>query len=247
MGLAIRTNVNAPWYSKIVNPVPAKTLEGWFDLSGGQLSRIGYNRAPGKPDAIRHGVPTLSGTHAAMSYATGFLETRIEETADFTWLVLGKVPGALGGTGTTTAAPYIGNYQAANDGAQLYHITDTSLTGNAVRDNGSGGTTSASATISTSEAPTDWGIRTQRTGDGSGGTRINNLTTGQTSLQSFVGVRILAPSRYLRIGATHSTGTFQGTVHVSLAVAYSALLTDAELALVEELMLAHADRVGIAI
>lgn len=237
----------APWYTKVIPPV-TRNLEGWFCFDT-SLERIGFNRAPGKGNAKLVGNPTIFPTHARFKGGNNFLETLISETAKFTVLVVGKVPGPLGGTGTPTAAPYVGTYAGAGNnplgtgGMCLYHQTDTTLGGQAWRVNAAGdGTTSSQANAA--DSPTAWGLRALRC-DGANGTKVMNLTTGISANQPLATERVVSISP-VRIGGVYGT-TFLGETDISHAVIYSDALTDDELALVAASMRKRMARFGIAV
>ena len=130
----------APWYTKVIPPV-SRGLEGWFCFDTA-IERVGFNRALGKSNAKVIGAPVVFSTHARFKGGSNYLETAIAETPDLTIIVVGKASGPLGGTGTSTAVPYVGNYGGASNGlsggVELYHITDSTLTGQANRLNSAG-------------------------------------------------------------------------------------------------------------
>ncbi|AIR90238.1 hypothetical protein [Pseudomonas cremoricolorata] len=235
----------APWYTKVIPPV-SRGLEGWFCFDT-SLDRIGYNRASGKANARLVGVPSVFSTHARFKGGVNFLETAIAETEEFTVLVVGKAAGPLGGTGTATAVPYVGNYAGASPGLagglQLYHISDTTLTGQANRLNSTGdGSTSAQSQIS--DVAANWGIRCLRS-SGSGGNQTWNLTTGVKGNQQLTTKRLLA-SVPLRIGGTYAS-TFGGESDVSHVAVYSVALTDDEITVVAAAMRKRMARLGVIV
>lgn len=237
----------APWYTKVIPPV-TRSLEGWFCFDT-SLERIGYNRAPGKGNAKLVGIPTVFATHARFKGGSNYLETLIAETEQFTILVVGKVPGALGGTGKPTAAPYVGNYAGqsnsslGNGGACIYHQTDATLGGQAWRVNAEGtGNTSSQATMA--DVPTTWALRALRS-SGAAGTKVMNLTTGVRSNQSLATQRVTSSSP-LRIGGVYGT-TFLGETDISHVAIYSAALTDDEITQVAAVMKKRMARLGIAV
>lgn len=246
MGLGlIAPGTQAPWYTKIIPPVE-RGLEGWFCFDTA-ANRLGFNRALGKGDAKLVGNPTVFPAYTRFKGGSNFLETQIAETEKFTWFIVGKVPGPLGGTGTTTAAPYIGNYAGVatnplgGGGAELYHQTDTTLGGQAWRVNAAGdGTTSSQATMA--DVPTSWAVRALRS-DGANGTKVFNLTTGVSSNQSLATARSLSSSP-LRIGGAYGT-TFLGETDIAMAVAYSVALTDAEMATIKAALTKRMAALGI--
>lgn len=248
MGLKlISPGALAPWYTKIIAPV-TDSLEGWFCFDTA-LERIGFNRAPGKGNARIIGNPTVYSTHARFKGGANFLETLVSEPEKFTVLVVGKVPGLLGGTGTPTAAPYIGTQAGESSsplgpgGMALYHITDTTFTGTAWRVTADGtGTTSSQANAN--DTPTTWGLRALRC-DGVNGTKLINLTTGISSIQPLATPRVRS-TQPLRIGGVYGT-TFLGETDISHVVIYSRALSDDELALVAAAMRKRMLRLGITV
>ena len=248
MGLKLTSpGALAPWYTKTIPPV-TRALEGWFCFDT-SLERIGFNRAPQKGNARMVGQPTVFATHARFKGGVNYLETLIPETAAMTILVVGKVPGPLGGSSTTTAAPYIGTLSGATanptlpGGIALYHITDATLTGNANRMNAAGdGYTTGQANMT--DNPTVWGIRMLRTSS-AGGTRVANLTTGGFANQSLATNRLVTTVP-LRIGGTYAS-TFLGETDISHVAIYSDALTDDEVALVAASMRKRMARLGIVI
>lgn len=237
----------APWYTKVIPPV-VRNLEGWFCFDTA-LERIGFNRAPGKGNAKLVGNPTVYPTHARFKGGTNYLETLIAESAKFTVLVVGKAAGPLGGTGTPTAAPYVGNYAGVSSsplgsgGMCLYHQTDTTLGGQAWRVNATGdGATSSQATAA--DTPATWGLRVLRC-DGVNGTKVMNLTTGINSNQPLATPRITALSP-LRIGGVYGT-TFLGETDISHVVVFSDALTDDEISQVAAVMRRRMARLGILV
>lgn len=248
MGLKLTSpGALAPWYTKVIPPV-IRNLEGWFCFDTA-LERIGFNRAPGKGNAKLVGNPTVFGTHARFKGGANYLETLIAESVKFTVLVVGKTPGPLGGTGTPTAAPYVGNYAGASSnplgsgGMCLYHQTDTTLGGQAWRVNSTGdGTTSSQATAN--DTSSAWGLRVLRS-DGVNGTKVMNLTTGISSNQPLATTRITATSP-LRIGGVYGT-TFLGETDISHVVVFSDALTDDEINQVAAVMRRRMARLGILV
>lgn len=248
MGLKLTSpGALAPWYTKTIPPV-TRALEGWFCFDTA-LERIGYNRAPQKGNARMIGQPTVFATHARFKGGVSYLETLIPETAAMTILVVGKLPGALGGTGTTTAAPYVASLSGATanpslpGGVALYHTTDTTLTANANRMNSAGdGYTTGQANMA--DNPTNWGLRMLRTSS-AGGTRVSNLTTGAFANQSLATNRLVTTVP-LRIGGTYAS-TFLGETDISHVAIYSDALTDDEVALVAAAMRKRMARLGIAV
>jgi len=235
----------APWYTKVIPPV-SRGLEGWFCFDTA-IERVGFNRALGKSNAKVIGAPVVFSTHARFKGGSNYLETAIAETPDLTIIVVGKASGPLGGTGTSTAVPYVGNYGGASNGlsggVELYHITDSTLTGQANRLNSAGdGSTSASAQIA--DVAANWGIRCLRTSV-AGGTQAWNLTTNVKGSQPLATSRLLA-SVPLRIGGTYAT-TFTGESDISHVAIFSVYLNDEEVALVAASMRKRMSRLGVSV
>ncbi|MCO7594283.1 MULTISPECIES: hypothetical protein [Pseudomonas] len=232
MGLKfISPGALAPWYTKVIPPV-TRALEGWFCLDTA-IERVGFNRAPGKANASIVGNPVVSANSVRFKGGENFLETQIKETEKFTYIVVGKVPGPLGGTGPATSAPYVGDYGGspigpyASSGTLLYHTTDTSLTALAWRENEAGtGPTSATATIT--DEPTSWAIRSI-VSNGDLGTRVTNHTTGATANQPLATPRLMGSSP-LRIGSVYGTN-MRGETEISFVAIFSDALTPDEIAL----------------
>ena len=237
----------APWYTKTIVPV-TRSLEGWFCFDTA-LERIGFNRAPGKANAKIVGAPVVSANSVRFKGGSNFLETVISETEKFTYIVVGKTIGPLGGTGTATSAPYIGNYGGVpigaypSSGSLLYHLTDTSLTALAWRVNTEGtGSTSGTATIT--DTPAAWGLRVM-VSNGELGTKVTNHTIGTTGNQPLATPRLLSSSP-LRIGAVYGTNML-GETDISFVAAYSDALTDAEIALLLPVIRKRMLRLGIVV
>jgi hypothetical protein len=237
----------APWYTKVIPPV-TRSLEGWFCFDTA-MERIGFNRAPGKANAKIVGAPIVSANSARFKGGVNFLETVIQETEKFTHIVVGKAAGPLGGSGVATSAPYIGNYGGVpigvypSSGNLLYHLTDTTLTALAWRENAEGtGATSGTATMN--DTPTAWAIRSI-VSNGALGTKVTNHTTGQTGNQPIATPRLLSSSP-LRIGAVYGTN-MRGETDISFVATYSDALTDAEIALLLPVIRKRMLRLGIVV
>jgi hypothetical protein len=237
----------APWYTKVIPPV-TRSLEGWFCFDTA-LERIGFNRAPGKSNAKVIGLPVVSTNSARFKGGSNFLETVIPESEKFTYIVAGKTVGPLGGTGSLTSAPYIGNYGGSpigpypSSGTLLYHTSDITLTALAWRENADG-TAPTSGTATLNDTPTAWGIRSM-VSNGALGTKVTNHTTGLTANQP-IGTPRLQSSSPIRIGGVYGTN-MRGETDISHVAVFSAALTDDEVGQVVAVMRKRMARLGIVV
>ncbi|CNH15967.1 hypothetical protein [Yersinia intermedia] len=242
----------APWYTKVSPPV-IRGLEGWFCFDT-DISRIAFNRAPGKSDAVIVGLPVVNDKFSRFKGLSNYLNTNIPESTEMTVFVVGKsavnlpeqsIPANYAGY-----PMYFGNYPGGDStvpghttyGCGLFHDTPTKLSMTASRlSAGTGLATSAQAQIT--DTPSAWGLRVVRVGEGVK-TRTMNLTTGVAGEYAAITQRL--PSTHtLRIGGAYST--FTGEVDISQIVIYSAALTDEEIAAVASLMRVRSARLGITV
>lgn len=249
----ISVGSQAPWYTKVSPPV-IRGLEGWFCFDT-DISRIGFNRAPGKPDASIIGSPTVFSNYARFTGLSHYLNTGISETADMTILCVGKaaaaVPASASPSGDATTPMYCGTYSGSGTivegysstyGIALHHNAPTYQSFTAARSDGPGSVTSAQAQI-TSDVPTDWGLRVGRTGQNVL-SYTNNLTTNKPRSNTSSTIRVPS-NRTLRIGGGYTN--FAAQVDISQIVIFSVALTDAEISQIAALMRTRAARLGITV
>ncbi|MDA5495395.1 hypothetical protein PGS50_19355 [Yersinia intermedia] len=243
----------APWYTKVSPPV-IRGLEGWFCFDT-DISRIAFNRAPGKSDAVIVGLPEVNGSFTRFKSLSNYLNTNIPESVEMTVFIVGKSPVAIGEPSVpANHVPhpmYFGNYPGGNSsvsgyttyGCGMFNDGPARLAMTASRiSSGTGSATSAQASITT-DNPTAWGLRVARFGEMTK-TRVQNLTTGAFGEYAATTQRLPSVNP-LRIGGAYST--FSGEVDISQIVIYSAALTDEEIAAVASLMRVRSARLGITV
>ena len=249
----ISVGSQAPWYTKVSPPV-TRGLEGWFCFDT-DISRIGLNRAPGKPDATIVGSPTVFSSYARFTGLSHYLNTGINETADMTILVVGKaanaIPAGAAATGDATTPMYCGTFfgpgtivdgYPSTTGIGLHHNAPAVQVLTAGRSSGAGLTTSAQAQIA-ADVPTAWGLRVGRTGKDT----LNfteNLTTNKSQANPTSTIRVPS-NKTLRIGGGYMN--FAAQVDISQIVIYSVALTDGEINQIATLMRKRAARLGISV
>ncbi|TWI52993.1 hypothetical protein IQ22_02828 [Pseudomonas duriflava] len=242
----------APWYSKVIPPV-TRGIEGWFTFDT-DASRFSFNRAIGKNDASIVGAPTAFATHGRFKSLTNFIQTQIGETAAQTLIVVCRaanpVPAGASGGGDANTPFFVGNYYGTSQtagvtgnafGVNVFSTSETSITGTAAQDNGSGAAT-AGGTVLSGDTPTNWAIRGVRA-DTSGTTTFNS-TRGTSAFRAATGARVLSNTKF-RIGS--ATTAFAAEADISAVAIYSVALTDAEIAQVALAMRKRMARLGIAV
>ncbi|HDW3220055.1 TPA: hypothetical protein RMM45_004235 [Escherichia coli] len=248
----ISVGTPAPWYTKVSPPV-TRGLEGWFCLDT-DISRIGFNRAPGKADAVIVGVPAVNADSARLKGLTNYLSTDVTESADMTVLVISKAvsipdgaPATAGETtpmhfGSYSGVPALPGYPNNSYGISLFNTYPDRSNVGAARDDGTGSGITSAQTFQT-ETIHNWNLRVIRTGD-SVTTDFINLTTNRKT-SSTVTTRRVPTGNKMRIGSGYSQ--YSGTVDVSHIVFYSVALTDSEISQIAALMRARAARLGITV
>lgn len=252
MGVVIVSpNTRAPWNTKILSPV-TRGLEGWFECDT-DIARLGFNRAPSKPNAKIVGSPVVSSQSVKFKGLSNYLDTSIAETADMTIIVVGKstneVPAGASSTGDANTPMYAGTYigpavgvSGNSSGVSLYHVVNNSVYGVAARDNGSGAPTGAQ--IAAPDVANVWGLRAVRTGNGAQ-TQVQNLTTGTTASNAANTNNRIVTTNTLRIGSGYRD--FGGEVDISQIIVFSVRLTDEELDLMAAFMRKRAASIGLSV
>lgn len=253
MGIKLIANDTiAPWYTKVIPPV-TRGLEGWFTFDT-DVSRFGFNRAVGKPDASVIGSPVAYATHGRFKGLSNYLLTQIAETNELTIIVVGKavnaIPAGASSTGDANTPFYAGNHRGevmtpgytTAYGSAIYHNKPTATTGGGNRDNGSGGSSNFSIDL-TGEEPINWGIRTLRIAP-DGVDSITNSTRGVKQTRTTATTRVLSANK-MQVGS--GTTGFAAEVDISAVAFYSVALTDAELASVVSAMRKRMTRLGITV
>jgi hypothetical protein len=249
--LIVATGAVAPWNSKVALPV-MRGLEGYFTFDS-DSARFGFNRAPGKSDALITGAPLSFASHGRFNGQLNFLTTKIAETANQTIIVVGKSANALDAGAAVTDQPvYVSNdYGTAVNspytgitatGVGLYHPSNDRLQGAAARDNGSGAGSSAAVSLTASPA-TSWAIRAVRSID-TGENVVLDLTAGLSAVGTNKNARVLN-NKTFRIGG-RAIGN-SALIDISAVAIYSVALTDAEIQLIAGVMRKRMFRLGIAV
>lgn len=252
MGVVIVSpNTRAPWNTKILSPV-TRGLEGWFECDT-DIHRLGFNRAPSKPNAKIVGSPVVGSASTRFKGMLNYLNTSIAETDAMTIMVVGKsaneIPAGSPGGGDGNTPMYAGTYtgpaaiisSGTSSGIALHHSANTTLYAIGARDNGSGASTAAQ--ISAPDIANGWGLRALRTSTGEK-TRVQNITRGTSAENPSINTRI-PTTNHLRIGGGY-TG-FAGEVDISHIVVFSVRLTDAELDLMAAFMRKRASSIGLSV
>lgn len=248
----ISVGSTAPWYTKVSSPV-TRGLEGWFCFDT-DISRIGFNRAPGKPDASIVGQPVVKTGHVEFKSLSNYLNTSIPESADMTVLLVGKsisIPNASPATSFETTPMFFGTYvgpsalpgYSQSNGMSLYSNRPGVLYAGAARDDGTGANQQAVIAASMAEEPNSWALHAMRIGN-SIPTDLFNLTTNQKSTRVNANIRVPSTNN-LRIGGAYYQ--FAGEVAISQVVVFSVALTNDEINKIAALMRTRAARLGITV
>lgn len=249
--LLVAAGAVAPWNSKVALPV-MRGLEAYFTFDT-DAARFGFNRAPGKADALVTGAPLAFVTHGRFNGQTNFLTTKISETPNQTIIVVGKSVATVpvGSTqidqpyyvgnayGSSVNPPYVGK---TSTGVNLYHPDNARLSASGARDNGSGDPSSAAASLGATPA-TSWAIRAARVTD-TGPNVAMDLTSNTSAVGTNTNARILNDKTY-RIGAVALNAS--ALVDISTVAIYSVALTDAEIQLIAGVMRKRMLRLGIVV
>ena len=249
--LLVATGAVAPWNSKVALPV-TRGLEGYFTFDT-DAARFGFNRAPGKSDALITGAPVAYASHGRFNGQANFLTTKIAETVEQTIIVVGKSAASVisGGTqsdqpfyvsnsyGSAVNPPYVG--QSAT-GVSLSHPDNARLAAAGCRDNGSGVPVSGSVSL-TATAANNWAIRALRVAAGGFNTALD-LTFGGSAVGANSNARTLNDKTY-RIGGAALNNS--ALVDISAVAIYSVALTDSEIQLVAGVMRKRMARLGIVV
>ena len=251
MGTKITSvGTRAPWNSRILPPV-TRNLEFWFDADT-EVRRAAFNRAMGKANGALTGLPIAAATHVSMSPATGFVATGVKESIELTAFVLAKAQNPA------TATMFVSSYSSAVNnalapgftgtsfGMSIYGAATGSVTFAACRGNGTGGMTSAGATLAGARSSDQWAIRVLRVAankttayDKTAGVSADNANTNQRAPAT-------EPVCIGSVAGSVNPALYAGVADVSQAILYSAALTDAEIDQVVEMMRKRAARLGIS-
>lgn len=251
MGTKITSvGTRAPWNSRILPPV-TRNLEFWSDADT-EVRRAAFNRAMGKANGALTGLPIAAATHVSMSPTTGFVATGVQESIELTVFVLARAQNpAIGTMFVGSFSSPVNNalapgYAGTSFGMSIYGTATGSVTFAACRDNGTGGMTSAGASLAGARSSDQWAIRVLRVSankttayDKTAGVSADNANTNQRA-PATEPVRIGSP-----VGSA-SQASYPGTSDVSQAIFYSTALTDVEIDQVVEMMRKRAARLGIS-
>lgn len=249
--LLVASGAVAPWNSKVTLPV-MRGLEGYFTFDT-DVSRFGFNRAPGKPDGQIVGSPLAFATHGRFNGQANKLATKISETANQTIIVVGKAADAVPSSpsanqqpvyvsnnyGTGVNPPYVG---LVATGVSLYHPANDRTQGAASRDNGSGALVSGAVSL-TATLANSWAIRAVRATSGGANTTFD-LTTNTSATGTNTNARGMN-NKPFHIGG-HDLGD-SGLVDISAVAIYSVALTDSEIQLIAGVMRKRMARLGIVV
>ncbi|MFJ4385469.1 hypothetical protein ACIP02_14110 [Pseudomonas sp. NPDC089408] len=224
----IAQNSTAPWNTKVVPPI-TRGLEGWFTLDT-DARRFGFNRAPGKPDAIIVGAPTAFASHGRFKGNVNYLQTQVADSDEMTLIIVGKAANPLvaGVDSVFLAGAHIGpvsspGFTGNASGVNLFLDHPSLFKGSSSRDSGSG--TSSTTTLSANGTPTNgWAIRSIRAKSGLATVLVDH-TAGVKVTGAVTTPRVLTGNRY-RIGS--ATTGFTGESDITLAAFHSVFLTDSE-------------------
>lgn len=249
--LLVATGAVAPWNSKVALPV-MRGLEGYFTFDT-DVARFGFNRAPGKLDAIVTGAPLAFPTHGRFNGQSNFLTTKIQETVEQTIIVVGKSAAAVPSGGAQADQPFYvsNNYGSAVNppytgqvatGVTLSHPDNNRLSASGARDNGSGAPTSGSVSL-TATPSNSWAIRAARVASGGVNTAMD-LTVNTSAAGANANARVINDKMF-RIGGAALNNS--ALVDISAVAIYSVALTDAEIQLVAGVMRKRMARLGIVV
>lgn len=236
----------SPWYSKIASPVE-RGLQGWWTFDT-DISRIGFNRAPGGADARIIGTPLVTANCARFTGNSAYLQTEVPDSDEMTLIALCRTVAAP--TGLSDGAMFVGAYQGlpiapgftgTSVGANLYAVSATHVTASSARSDGATGILPGTTTVAS--VPTTWALRAMRTSS-AGVTKAFDLTAGVSVTGSAPTQRVLNGNK-LRIGS--ATTLMSGQSDISSVVIATAAWTDSEIALVAALMRKRAARLGITV
>lgn len=198
-------------------------LKGAFLMAGGVAGAL-RNWAPGGADATIVGDVTEGDRCVVLKGLTGYLETRIAETAAMT------IVGIMQQVDISGAIAAIGNYRASSvgNGVGLHTSATGILSLNVSRAAGSGGSSTVPVGGSLIERMTLFSAVIPATGP----TTLRNHTTGANPARSSNdGARLLnADGLLMRIGNLAGPTWVTGTARMMAMLVYDTALTDAEVA-----------------
>lgn len=238
----------APWNSVKESPV-SRGLELWAEFDT-DVSRFGFNKAENKAPMLIRGTPQAFASHARFKGGLNYIQTDITETPSQTILVLCK--SALVPTGVADGAMLVGGwsgpiatpgYTGVASGPDIYLQTAATVSASASRDNGSGGATAGSVSVS-GTAPNQWAWRALRTASGQA-TIVDDLTAGTKTVGINLAARVTGVNK-LRIGSSFIATDYLGECDISCVIIFSEYLTDAELQSLVKVGRIRAQRVGIS-
>nr|WP_312622601.1 hypothetical protein [Pseudomonas juntendi] len=182
-------------------------------LFGEGLSMLGYNYAPGMPDASVIGTPTVGNGFASFG-AAAYLQTAAEESANMTIFTVARASGSSG------LAGLVGNF-GSSLGIILY--ADLSLKyaiGNAQR-SAEGGANLPEANLASFQI---YGFRAPA----AAGSLVKNYSRGASIVSANGAGRVVSTVGPLRVGRSYSGSPTQPNDQV-LALIYNRALTDVEM------------------
>jgi hypothetical protein len=249
MGVKITSiGTRAPWNTRVLPPV-TRGLVGWFELDT-EARRGAFNRAIGSSAGQVIGNPIETPTHlGSMSYGTGFVQTDITETVEFTAFCLFRVrvpstiiAGTFVGPANTELGPHVPNQ---SQGTSFYV-------------NGGGGVQASASRIDANGNATPVGlyIINNIAGDSGWCLAANRVTVSKQTVWNKTNnlrnnidnqlARVPSASPW-RIGSyTNITPpAWPGTADVSQLIIYNLALTDGEVEQIFTVMRKRATRLGI--
>jgi hypothetical protein len=232
-----------------VAPPVTRGLEGWFTLDT-DVQRFGFNRAPGKLDAIIVGAPSAFAGYGRFKGNLNYLQTQIADSDELTIIVVGRAAAPLvagvdaamlvgAHSGPITTPGYSGTASAGN----IFLDHPTLFKATATRNDGTGAATTTGGVSGTGTGTATWALRTLRAKSGAPTVLIDH-TAGVTVTGTNTNQRVLTSNKY-RIGS--ATGGFPSESDVSFVAIHSAQLTDAELALQLAVIRKRMVRLGIIV
>lgn len=193
-------------------PVVAGLSGAYLFGEGGSM--LGYNYAPGMPDAVVVGAPAIGAGFASFG-PDGYLQTAVAETADMTFFSVGRSLGADG------LAPLVGNFGSSIGLIMYLDVAGRLAIGNAQRTAAGGANLGGEVNIAKFQI---YGFRAPA----AAASTQKNYSRNATAVSSNATARVVSSVGPLRVGRSYSPLASQINDQV-LALVYSRALTDSEM------------------
>lgn len=192
-------------------------ITGIYFLSAGEAIGV-QNLVEGGVQPTEVGAIVWEDGFAAMSRAAGYLETNLPETLAATIVFVGKRAAAAG-------TPFVGNYiDGTRRGIGVYSV-GSQQTVSVISDRGS----VDGLAVSVTGAPASWRLYSAQIPAAAAMTMTDH-TANVTVTGTQTTARVIEDAGTLKVGAFSAGSTFNGVVHISVAVVANRVLTADEIA-----------------